>query len=219
MAKPYSKEQSAFKPNVKVPNAKPKKAIAKVSEKKKAELEGRKTWTVDQFKKASKECKKDNKNAFEKPKKTPISEIKKDLDVIYSCVVRMEPSNSDGVTCCVTCNKNDHWSKLQNGHFIKRSIAPSLIFDRDNCWPQCLRCNVLLEGNRLPYNRYMESLFGKDAIWLMELRGNTKSNMGAFEYQIMLQDYIEKFLVQCTRLNHTPTKIQQKIVDKWQIQK
>lgn len=215
MSKSYSKEKSAFKPNVKVSQAKKPKPIKQVSEKKKSELENRKTWTIDQFKKASKEIKKDKKSAFEKPKKTPVSEIKNDLDVIYSCVVRMEPSDSEGFTFCVTCQKNDHWSKLQNGHFIKRSIAPSLVFDRDNCRPQCLRCNVLLEGNRLHYNRYMESLFGKDAIWLMELRGNTKSHMGAFEYQIMLQDYIEKFLVQCTRLNHTPTKIQQKIVDKW----
>src|SRR5690242_3013885 len=142
MAKAYSKEDSTrHAPRKQKEKSKPK-PIPKISEKKKAELENRKTWTVEQFKKASKEVKKEKKNRIEKPKKTPVSEIKKDLDVIYSCVVRMEPCNSEGVTFCVSCTRNFHWSKLQNGHFIKRSIAPSLIFNRGNSKPQCLRCNV-----------------------------------------------------------------------------
>lgn len=212
---PYSKERSAFKPNVKVSHAKKPKPIPKVSEKKKAELEDRKTWTAEQLLQAQKEIKKEKKLQKPKTKSTPISIIKHDLDVIYSLVVRMEPADYQGIGFCVTCNKMEHWSKLQNGHFIKRSIAPSLIFDPLNTNCQCLRCNVLLEGNRLSYVRYMESTLGKEGVALLEQRGQRKSHMGAFEYQIMLQEYIEKFLVQCKRLNHTPTKIQQKIVDKW----
>jgi len=49
MPKSYSKEQSAFKPNVKVSNTKERKPIPQMSEKKKAELENRKTWTAEQF--------------------------------------------------------------------------------------------------------------------------------------------------------------------------
>jgi len=213
---PYSKEKSAFKPPKKEKETKAIKPIPKMSEKKKAEQEDRKTWTIEQFKKASKEGKKDAKLRIEKPKKTLISELKKDLDVIYSCVVRMEGVDVCGYGNCVSCNTLQHWSKLQNGHFIKRSIAPAIIFERINTHPQCVRCNVLLEGNRLPYSRFMEQKYGKDKIALLEHLGQRKSNMGAFEYQIMIQEYIELFLIQCARLNHTPTKIQQKIVDKWE---
>ena len=216
MAKPYSKLDSTRHAAKEVKQKAKPKPIPKMSEKKKAELEDRKTWTVSQFKKASKEIKKGNKEAFDKPKKTPLTEIKKDLDVIYSCTVRMSPADKDGYTNCVTCSKIDHWSKLQNGHFIKRSLAASLIFVRMNTHPQCLRCNILLEGNRIPYVRFMHEKYGSDAIWKIEFEGSKKSNLGSFEYQIMLHDYIQKFLVQCTRLNHTPTKAQQKIVDKWQ---
>lgn len=212
---PYTKEKSAFKPPKKEKEEKSIKSIPKISEKKKAELEGRKTWTLEQFKKASKEVKKDVKLRIEKPKKTPLSDIKKDLDVIYSCVVRMEGVDVCGYGNCVSCNALHHWSSLQNGHFIKRSLAPSIIFERMNTHPQCVRCNVLLEGNRLPYSRFMDQKYGKDKVALLEHLGQRKSNLGAFEYQVMLQEYIDTFLVQCKRLNHTPTKIQQKIIDKW----
>ena len=215
MAIPYSKEQSTRHAAKDIKEKAKPKPIPKMSEKKKAELEDWKLWTVSQFKKASKEIKKENKQVFEKPKKTPLTDIKKDLDVIYSLVVRMSPSNLEGYTNCVTCGKTDHWSKLQNGHFIKRSIAPSLIFTRINTHPQCLRCNVLLEGNRIPYQRFMWDKYGTTVVSRLELEGQKKSNNGAFEYQIMIEEYIELFLIQCERLNHTPNQKQQKIINKW----
>lgn len=191
-----------------------RKPINRISEKKKAELENRKLWTVDQFKKASKEVKKDNKSKVEKTNKTPLTDIKKDLDVIYSCVVRMEPCTDQGIFMCY-CRKPVKWESGNNSHFIPRSTAPSIVFDRMNTHPSCIPCNGFKEGNLHDYTPFMVKKYGHDQVDLLRMKGQQKSNNGAFEYQIMLQDYIEKFLIQCSRLNHTPTKAQQKIIDKW----
>jgi hypothetical protein len=216
MANSYTKEQSAFKPPKKEVEKKKPKPIPKVSEKKKAELEDRKNWTAEQFLQAQKEIKNDKRLQKQKPKSTPISVIKHDLNVIYSLVVRMEPADSDGMVKCFCCsNRFEHWSKIQNGHFLKRSTHPSLIFCRKNTNPQSYYCNIILKGNELPYLQNMKKVYGENILEELQVLGLNKSGKGAFEYQIMLQEYIELFLIQCKRLNHTPTKIQQKIVDKW----
>ena len=64
MTKPYSKADSTRHAAKEIKEKAKPKPIPKMSEKKKAELENRKTWTAAQFKKASKEVKKDNKKAF-----------------------------------------------------------------------------------------------------------------------------------------------------------
>jgi len=212
----YSKEQQLFHSPREPKEKKIQRPIAKISEKKKAEMENRKTWTAEQLLQAQKEIKKEKKLQYEKTKTTPVSLIKADLDVIYSLVVRMEPADADGMVKCFCCsNRFEHWSKIQNGHFLKRSTHPSLIFCRKNTHPQSKHCNIFLNGNELPYLQQMKKVYGETILEELQVLGLQKSGNGAFEYQIMLQDYIEKFLVQCTRLNHTPTKIQQKIVDKW----
>lgn len=215
----YSKEQSAFKPPKKeVENKKPK-PIPKMSEKKKAELEDRKNWTAEQFLQAQNEIKKDKRLQYKKPKSTPISVIKHDLDVIYSLVVRMQPANEKGIVKCFCCsNRFEHWSKIQNGHFLKRSTHPALIFNRINTKPQSYFCNIILKGNELQYLEAMKAEYGNDIYEKLNALGQKKSNNGAFEYQIMLQEYIELFLIECKRLNHTPTVPQQKIVDKWRVE-
>jgi len=217
MAKSYSKEQSTFKSHKEEKPPKQRKPINKVSEKKKAELENRKTWTAEQLLQAQKEIKKEKKLQYEKPKTTLISSIKKELDIIYSLVVRMEPADEKGIVKCFCCrHRFEHWSKIQNGHFLKRSTHPALIFCRQNTKPQTYYCNIILKGNELQYLEAMKLQYGNDIYEKLNALGQKKSNNGAFEYQIMLHDYIEKFLIQCTRLNHTPTKAQQKIIDKWE---
>lgn len=223
MSKPFSKEQSTHHAPREEKPKKERKPIAKMSEKKKAELEDRKNWTVEQFLKAQKEGKKEkNKqrkqvSVFQDPnvsKSTPLTKIKKEFDQIYSLVVKMEPANSQGIIKCY-CGVLVHWSNANNSHFIPRSIAPSIIHDRMNTHPSCIPCNGFEEGNRPAYIPWMNSKYGTEQVELLRLRGQKKSNNGVFEYQIMLQEYIELFLIQCKRLNHTPTKAQQKIVDKW----
>jgi len=218
MPRPYSKSDSTYHAAREIKLKKPPMPIRKMSEKKKAEMENRKTWTVEQLKQALREVKKEKKLQYEKPKTTLVSLIKKELDIMYSLVVRMEPADEKGIVKCFCCrHRFEHWSKIQNGHFLKRSTHPALIFCRQNTKPQTYYCNIILKGNELPYLEAMKLQYGDDVYDKLNALGQKKSNKGAFEYQIMLQEYIEKFLIQCTRLNHTPTKAQQKIIDKWQL--
>lgn len=214
MLKSYSKEQSAFKPNVKISNAKPKKPIAKKSAKK---IQQEKI-SADEFQlKYGNNPKKAKKLIFGSAaiNKMSTSKVKKDLDVLYSMVVRMEACSTMGVTNCVTCGKVAHWTKLQNGHFIKRSIAPALIFNRMNSHSQCVRCNVLLEGNRLSYVRYMNEKYGEVEVKNLEGLANIKGNITNADYTLMAKEYAKRVIAECERLDYQPTQAQLTIINRW----
>lgn len=218
MARSYTKEQSTYHAPREEKPKKERKPIKQISDKRTAVLKESSQMTAQEYIDASKSVKKRKRldRLNEKKKSNPLTVIKKDLDTILSLVVKMEPANSEGYFNCY-CGKSVHWLNGNNSHYLSRAKSPSLVFDRMNVNPSCIRCNGFLEGNLHDYTPWMEKKYGKDQVELLRLRGQQKSNNGAFEYQIMLQEYIKLFLIQCKRLNHTPTKTQQKIIDKYGI--
>ena len=52
-------------------------------------------------------------------KKLTRSKIVKKLDTVFSQYIRLKNS-VDEISTCFTCGKQDHWKKLQNGHFQSR---------------------------------------------------------------------------------------------------
>lgn len=99
-----------------------------------------------------------------KPKKAESrSKVVKKLDDIYSKYVRLDKSDEYGYASCVTCTAHMHWTELQNGHFISRSKYPTRWHD-DNCFPQCMRCNVFLKGNYIPYTLFMVDSYTREGV-------------------------------------------------------
>ncbi len=198
-----------------------KQPIKQVSDKKAKEIKESKTWPIDKFLSEQKKIKtlksKIRKMEKETCVSTPLIRIKKDFDVIYSLVVKMQPANSDGVVQCY-CGQRLHWSNANNSHFIPRSTAPSLIHERMNTHPSCVPCNGFKEGNRNAYIPWMNKKYGVDAVTLLEYRANKKSNNGVFEYTVMMYEYINLFAIECKRLHHTPTIGQRRIIKKYSTQ-
>jgi len=50
-----------------------------------------------------------------------VQALKNDLDFVHSRLVRMLAANDNGIACCYTCSKLQHWTLMQLSHFIKRS--------------------------------------------------------------------------------------------------
>jgi hypothetical protein len=69
-----------------------------------------------------------------------------DLDNVFSKYIRISHSDKNGFCTCFTCNKIFHWTKVDCGHYIKRSDT-LLRWDKNNAKPQCKECNQFLHGN------------------------------------------------------------------------
>jgi hypothetical protein len=75
------------------------------------------------------------------------------LDSIFSQYIRLRYSKNE-IATCVTCGKQDHWKKLQAGHFISRKHYATRL-DEDNCQVQCSGCNVFRYGEQYLFSKYL----------------------------------------------------------------
>lgn len=91
-------------------------------------------------------------------KKIKRSTLVKNLDTVFSIYIRRKDAIND-IAKCVTCGKEDHWSKLQNGHWASRRHY-STRWDERNCNVQCSGCNVFRAGEIYLYTKYLCSKYG-----------------------------------------------------------
>jgi hypothetical protein len=64
---------------------------------------------------------------------------------------------------CVTCWDKKHYKEIQNGHFISRGNY-KYRWDEDNCFPQCMPCNIYKSGNYIAYTLFMIWKYGKQKV-------------------------------------------------------
>lgn len=86
-------------------------------------------------------------------KKVTRTSLIKKLDSVFSIYIRRRYSMND-IAKCVTCGKEDHWSKLQCGHFMSRKHM-STRWNEDNCQVQCAGCNVFRYGEQYIFSQYL----------------------------------------------------------------
>ena len=86
-------------------------------------------------------------------KKVTRTSLIKKLDAMFSIYIRRRYSMND-ISKCVTCGKEDHWSKLQCGHFMSRKHI-STRWNEDNCQVQCAGCNVFRYGEQYLFSQYL----------------------------------------------------------------
>jgi 5-methylcytosine-specific restriction endonuclease McrA len=75
------------------------------------------------------------------------------LDNIFSQYIRLRYSKNE-ISKCVTCGKQDHWKKLQAGHFVSRKHYATR-WDEDNVQVQCSGCNVFRYGEQYLFSKYL----------------------------------------------------------------
>jgi hypothetical protein len=95
-------------------------------------------------------------------KKITRGAVVKKLDAAFSQYIRIKDARMGDATC-VTCGVTKPWKELQNGHFYTRGRYPTR-WDETNCHVQCMRCNVMLKGNYIPYTKYMIDRYGREYV-------------------------------------------------------
>ena len=120
-------------------------------------------------------------------KKLTRSKLVKKLDTIFSIYIRRKNSINN-IATCFTCGKQDHWKKLQNGHFQSRKHY-STRWDEVNCQVQCAGCNVFKYGEQYKYSLYLGNKLSKKL--LIESRNIIKFTNA--ELEDMIKEYTERF--------------------------
>jgi hypothetical protein len=132
---------------------------------------------------------------YKKPMK-PRGEVtlktaKKDAAEVFSEYIRRVSSDYDGYCQCVTCGKRDKWQNMQDGHYFSRSNSGTF-FDIRNNHVQCVRCNVLLKGNYIEYNKFMLKEYGQKVIDQLEYLSKRRHSFTIFELNQYKQLYLKK---------------------------
>ncbi len=122
-------------------------------------------------------------------KKKTTSQLKKELDTLFSQYIRRKYANHMGYVACYTCQKWLHWKEIQNGHFVSRAQLATR-YCEDNCRPQCVGCNVFAGGKTSLFAENLERELGEGTISRLYREGNkiTKD----FPYQERIEFYKKK---------------------------
>jgi hypothetical protein len=110
----------------------------------------------------------------------------KELDTIFSQYIRLRYSKNE-IAECVTCGKQDHWKKLQAGHFMSRSNY-STRWDENNVQVQCVGCNVYKSGEQYKYSLYLGNNLSEE----LYIKSKQIVKFADVELIDMIKDYKEK---------------------------
>jgi hypothetical protein len=125
------------------------------------------------------------------PKKSKtLTKLKKELDTIFSVYIRLR-GNRNGVNMCITCGKMDNWKNLQCGHFQSRRFLPTR-YHEDNCFPQCVSCNIFRQGEQFIFGLALEKIVGEGTAENMIVLARTKVKYMRHEYEEKIKHYKEE---------------------------
>jgi hypothetical protein len=92
-------------------------------------------------------------------KKLTRRKLIKKLDTVFSLFIRLRHSQNEIVTC-FTCGKQDHYKKMQCGHFMSRK-SYSTRWDETNCQVQCVKCNMFEQGMSYVFGLRLNKIYGE----------------------------------------------------------
>ena len=120
-------------------------------------------------------------------KKLTRSKIVKKLDTIFSQYIRQKNA-VDEIATCFTCGKEDHWKKLQNGHFQSRRHY-STRWDEVNCQVQCAGCNVFKYGEQYVFGNKLDSKFGEGTSRRLHIKAQEIVKLSDNDIEEMIKRY------------------------------
>lgn len=86
----------------------------------------------------------------------------KDLQKIFNKWIRLSKDQA-----CISCGTDLRGRKFDAGHYRSVGNTPSLRFEPDNVFPQCVYCNQYLSGNPIEYRIRLVKKIGIDRVeWL-----------------------------------------------------
>lgn len=87
--------------------------------------------------------------------------LTKELDNLFSELIRRTGSDKLGINKCYTCGYTTHWKNLHCGHYFSRRYF-SIRWDINNAKPQCPECNITKHGNLKVYKERLINEIGNE---------------------------------------------------------
>ena len=107
-----------------------------------------------------------------KPKKKPISLLRKNLKEVLHKYIRLRDTIEGGGTrwgICISCQKNYPYEQLQAGHYIKAGNYARVRYEEDNINAQCgFSCNMQKGGNVVEYRINLVKKIGEERVKRLE---------------------------------------------------
>ena len=125
-----------------------------------------------------------------KIKKKTTSQLKKELDKVFSEYIRKKYAKNEKVKC-YTCGIEKHWKEIQNGHFISRSYLATR-FSEENCRPQCVGCNLFGGGRIAVFASKLETELGEGTV--ARLYRKAQQITKDFPYSEKIEEYKQKII-------------------------
>jgi hypothetical protein len=82
---------------------------------------------------------------------------------VFSEYVRRKDADAGGTNYCFTCGSPKFWKELHAGHFVG-GRTNAVLFNEEIVKPQCLVCNVFLNGNYGRYTLKMVDQHGREKV-------------------------------------------------------
>ena len=120
-------------------------------------------------------------------KKTQRKKLVEKLDKVFSIYIRLREAKNE-IAECFTCGKQDHYKKLQNGHFQSRKHY-STRWDEINCQVQCAGCNVFRYGEQYKFSVNLDLKYGKGTAEAMHLKSNQTVKLDNYDLEVLITKY------------------------------
>ena len=120
-------------------------------------------------------------------KKTQRKKLIEKLDKIFSIYIRRRNAVND-VAECFTCGKQDHWKKLQNGHFQSRKHY-STRWHKQNCQVQCSGCNVFRYGEQYKFALNLDNTYYSGLAEELHIEANKTVKLDNTDLEMLIEKY------------------------------
>lgn len=129
------------------------------------------------------------KKAYLKARQKSVNYWIKKFDAVFSKFIRQRDKGR-----CFTCSYQNHWKKLQNGHFCPRQHMATR-FDERNCNSQCYACNMFYGGRPDAYALNLQQKYGVGIVKELHDLARTTKQWTVTELQEQIKHY-ERLLEQ-----------------------
>ena len=119
--------------------------------------------------------------------------LKKKLDRLFSKFIKLRDGGLEFFKC-ISCQKTKPLSQFNAGHYWSRRYM-STRYDEKNVNGQCIYCNMHLSGNIQGYQIGLIKKYGEEILQHLEIKKNNISNMGRFEFEVLINEYNDKIKI------------------------
>ena len=120
-------------------------------------------------------------------KKSTRKKLVDKLDKVFSIYIRRRYADND-VSECFTCGKQDHWKKLQNGHFQSRKHYATRWHEL-NCQVQCAGCNVFRYGEQFKFARNLDNTYYEGLADELHIEANKTVKLDNTDLEMLIEKY------------------------------